>query len=98
MSSLQFFTRDGWENADGVAKGLFNSLASQIKGAAAIYGGHSHQTYASIIPGNTRVAPTVLGQVRNAGVEYTRTQICMRSGKVVGQSIQHVLKSSVSFD
>ena len=44
----------GWlENADGVAKGLFNSLASQIKGAAAIYGGHSHQTYASVIPGNT---------------------------------------------
>ena len=85
----------GWlENADGVAKGLFNSLASQIKGAAAIYGGHSHQTYASIIPGNTRVAPTVLGQVRNAGVEYTRTQICIRSGKVVGQSIQHVLKAA----
>ena len=85
----------GWlENADGVAKGLFNSLASQIKGAAAIYGGHSHQTFASIIPGNTRVAPTVLGQVRNAGVEYTRTQICMRGGKVVGQSIQHVLKSA----
>ena len=85
----------GWlENADGVAKGLFNTLASQIKGAAAIYGGHSHQTYASIIPGNTRVAPTVLGQVRNAGVEYTRTQICMRSGKVVGQSIQHVLKTA----
>ena len=85
----------GWlENADGVAKGLFNSLASQIKGAAAIYGGHSHQTYASVIPGNTRVAPTVLGQVRNAGVEYTRTQICIRSGKVVGQSIQHVLKAA----
>ena len=85
----------GWlENADGVAKGLFNSLASQIKGAAAIYGGHSHQTFASIIPGNTRVAPTVLGQVRNAGVEYTRTQICMRGGKVVGQSIQHVLKAA----
>ena len=85
----------GWlENSDGVAKGLFNSLASQIKGAAAIYGGHSHQTYASVIPGNTRVAPTVLGQVRNAGVEYTRTQICIRSGKVVGQSIQHVLKAA----
>ena len=85
----------GWlENADGVAKGLFNSLASQIKGAAAIYGGHSHQTYASVIPGNTRVAPTVLGQVRNAGVEYTRTQICIRNGKVVGQSIQHVLKAA----
>ena len=85
----------GWlENSDGVAKGLFNSLASQIKGAAAIYGGHSHQTFATVIPGNSRVAPTVLGQVRNAGVEYTRTQICMRSGKVVGQSIQHVLKAA----
>ena len=87
----------GWlENADGVAKGLFNSLASQIKGAAAIYGGHSHQTFATVIPGNTRVAPTVLGQVRNAGVEYTRTQICMRGGKVVGQSIQHVLKAAAA--
>jgi 5'-nucleotidase len=85
----------GWlENADGVAKGLFNSLSTQIKGAAAIYGGHSHQTFASVIPGNTRIAPTVLGQVRNAGVEYTRTQICMKYGKVVGQSIQHVLKAA----
>ena len=85
----------GWlENADGTAKGLFNSLASQIKGAAAIYGGHSHQTFASVIKGSARVAPTVLGQVRNAGVEYTRTQICLRNGSVVGQSIQHVLKAA----
>jgi 5'-nucleotidase len=87
----------GWlENADGTAKGELNTLASQIKGAAAIYGGHSHQTFASVIPGNTRVAPTVLGQVRHAGVEYTRTQICMRGGKVVGQSIQHVLKAAAA--
>jgi 5'-nucleotidase len=35
-----------------------------------------------------------LGQTRNSGVEYTRTQICIRAGKVVGQSIQHVLKSA----
>ena len=84
----------GWlENADGVAKGLFNDLASQIKGAAAIYGGHSHQTFASVIKKNAGVAPVVLGQTRNAGVEYTRTQICLRNGKVVGQSIQHVLRS-----
>lgn len=87
----------GWlENSDGVAKGLFVELASQIKGAAAIYGGHSHQTFASVIPGSTRVAPTVLGQVRAAGVEYTRTQICIRGGKVVGQSIEHVLTSASS--
>ena len=85
----------GWlENADGTANGLFNTLASQIKGAAAIYGGHSHQTFATVIPGTVRTAPTVLGQTRNAGVEYTRTQICMRGGKVVGQSIQHVLRAA----
>ena len=87
----------GWlENSDGVAKGLFVELASQIKGAAAIYGGHSHQTFASVIPGSTRVAPTILGQVRAAGVEYTRTQICIRGGKVVGQSIEHVFTSASS--
>ncbi len=85
----------GWlENSDGTPKGQLNSLASQIKGAAAIYGGHSHQTFASVIPGNTRVSPTVLGQTRNSGAEYTRTQICIRGTKVVGQSIQHVRKSA----
>ena len=85
----------GWqENADGVAKGVLNTMASQIKGAAAIYGGHSHQTFATVIPGNIRVSPVVIGQTRNAGVEYTRTQICMKYGKVIGQSIEHVLKSA----
>jgi len=85
----------GWqENADGGAKGVLNTMAAQIKGAAAIYGGHSHQTFATVIPGTPRVAPVVIGQTRNSGVEYTRTQICMRNGKVVGQSIEHVLKSA----
>ena len=85
----------GWlENADGSAKGQLNVLASQLKGAVAVFGGHSHQTYASVIPGSARVAPVVLGQTRNSGVEYTRTQICIRAGKVVGQSIQHVLKAA----
>lgn len=85
----------GWqENAEGLAKGVLNTMASEIKGAAAIYGGHSHQTFATVIPGNVRKAPVVIGQTRNAGVEYTRTQICMKSGKVVGQSIEHVLKSA----
>ena len=85
----------GWtENSDGTAKGLFVDLAKQIKGATAIYGGHSHQTFAAIIPGNTRIPPIAMGQVRNAGVEYTRTQICMINKKVVGQSVQHVLKAA----
>ena len=87
----------GWtENSEGTAKGLFIDLAKQIKGATAIYGGHSHQTFAAIMPGNTRIPPIALGQVRNAGVEYTRTQICMTGGKVVGQSVQHVLKAALA--
>ena len=85
----------GWlQNADGTAKGQLNELAAQIKGATAIYGGHSHQTFASVTPGTIRSTPVVLGQTRNAGVEYTRTQICIKRGKVVGQSIQHVLKAA----
>jgi 5'-nucleotidase len=85
----------GWlENSSGTAKGQLNTLASQIKGAVAVFGGHSHQTYASVIPGSVRVEPVVLGQTRNSGVEYTRTQICIRNGKVVGQSIQHILKAA----
>ena len=86
----------GWtENSDGVAKGLYNSLAANIKGADVIYGGHSHQTFSTLIPGSKRTsAPVLLGEVRNAGVEYTRSQICMRYGKVVGTSLQHVLKAA----
>ena len=87
----------GWlENADGTAKGQLNTLASQLKGVVGVFGGHSHQTFASIIPGSVRNEPIVLGQTRNAGVEYTRTQICIRSGKVIGQSIEHVLKAASS--
>ncbi len=87
----------GWlQNADGTAKGPLNEMAEGIKGAVAIYGGHSHQTFASIIPGTIRTNPVIVGQTRNSGVEYTRTQICMKRGKVVGQSIQHVLKSASS--
>jgi 5'-nucleotidase len=69
-------------------------MAKEIKGATAIYGGHSHQTFAAVMPGNTRIPPIALGQVKNAGVEYTRTQICMINKKVVGQSLQHVLKTA----
>jgi 5'-nucleotidase len=86
----------GWtENSDGVAKGLYNSLAASIKGADVVYGGHSHQTFSTLIKGSTRTsAPVLLGEVRNAGVEYTRSQICLRYGKVVGTSLQHVLKAA----
>jgi 5'-nucleotidase len=86
----------GWtENSDGVAKGLYNTLAADIKGADVIYGGHSHQTFSTLIASKEKnAAPILLGEVRNAGVEYTRSQICMKSGKVVGSSLQHVLKAA----
>ena len=86
----------GWtENSEGVAKGLYNNLAASIKGANVIYGGHSHQTFSTLIPAVGRAqAPVLLGEVRNAGVEYTRSQICVRNGKVVGSSLQHVLKAA----
>lgn len=86
----------GWtENSDGVAKGLYNNLSAQIKGAAVIYGGHSHQTFATLIPAKTRAtAPVLLGEVRNSGVEYTRSQVCISGGRVVGASLQHVLKAA----
>jgi 5'-nucleotidase len=88
----------GWtENSDGVAQGLYNELAAGIKGAAVIYGAHSHQTFSSLIQGKRRTdAPVLLGEVRNSGVEYTRSQICIRNGKVVGTSLQHVLKAAVA--
>ena len=86
----------GWtENSEGAAKGLYNNLAANIKGANVIYGGHSHQTFSTLIPAAGRAqAPILLGEVRNAGVEYTRSQICVRNGKVVGTSLQHVLKAA----
>ena len=86
----------GWtENSDGVAKGLYNNLAANIKGASVIYGGHSHQTFSTLIPSGIRgKGPVLLGEVRNAGVEYTRSQICIQNGRVVGSSLQHVLKAA----
>ena len=86
----------GWtENSDGVAKGLYNELAAKIKGAVAVYGAHSHQTFSTLIPATGRgQVPVLLGEVRNSGVEYTRSQICVRNGRVVGTSLQHVLKAA----
>ncbi len=83
------------EHSAGVAKGPYNDLAAKIKGASVIYGGHSRQTFSTLIPASKRgTAPVLLGQVRGSGVEYTRSQICIRNGKVVGTSLQHVLKAA----
>jgi 5'-nucleotidase len=89
----------GWsENAGGVAVGVLNDMAPQIKGAAAIYGGHSHQTFSTLVPGTQKVFGTLVGQTLNAGAEYTRSQLCVNTdtNKVLGASIEIVKKAAVS--
>ena len=89
----------GWsENAGGVAVGILNDMVPQIKGAAAVYGGHSHQTFTTIVPGVQANTGTLVGQTRNSGVEYTRSQICVntRSNKVIGSSIETINKAAVA--
>jgi 5'-nucleotidase len=89
----------GWsENVGGVASGILNDMALQIKGAAAIYGGHSHQTFSALVPGKQKIQGTLVGQVLNAGVEYTRSQICLNTDtdKVIGASIETIKKAAVA--
>jgi len=89
----------GWsENVGGIASGILNDMAKQIKGAAAVYGGHSHQTFTSLVPGTQRVYGTLVGQVLNSGVEYTRSQICINTDtdKVIGASIETIKKAATS--
>jgi 5'-nucleotidase len=89
----------GWsENAGGVAVGVLNEMVPQIKGAAAVYGGHSHQTFSTLVPGTQKVFGTLVGQTLNAGAEYTRSQICVNTdtNKVLGASIEIVKKAALS--
>jgi 5'-nucleotidase len=89
----------GWsENVGGVASGVLNDMALQIKGAAAIYGGHSHQTFAALVPGKQKIQGTLLGQTLNSGQEYTRSQICINTDtdKVIGSSIETIKKAALA--
>jgi 5'-nucleotidase len=89
----------GWsENAGGVATGVLNDMALQIKGAAAIYGGHSHQTFTALVPGKQKIQGTLLGQTLNSGQEYTRSQICVNTdtNRVFGASIETIKKTALA--
>jgi len=82
----------GWnQNCNGKATGELIDYAAQLKSVDAIYGGHSHQTFASVV-GNKLTA-----QARNSGQEYLRTQICVdtAANKVIGASAEHVKKADV---
>ena len=91
---------EGWsENSGGSAKGGLIDLVNQIKGAAVIFGGHSHQLYSSIKPGaNVRIAPSLVAEVPNAGVSYNRVQICMDpvTDKVLGSWVDNVTTARLS--
>lgn len=76
---------------DGKATGPLVDYAKSLKGLAAIYGGHSHLTYNAVVNGVT------VAQTKNAGAEYTRTQLCVdtKANKVIGSAVEHVTRASV---
>ena len=83
----------GWStNENGQAKGRLIDVSRQLEGIDAAFGGHTHQTFASIVAGK------ITAQPRNSGQQYTRTQLCLNtvSGKVIGSSIQFVEKDEVA--
>lgn len=89
----------GWtENLEGVAVGRLPDLAEQIKGANIIYGGHSHLVYSSVTPGSVRAPAALVAEVRNAGVEYSRTALCLntKTNRVLGSAVEYVSKAEAA--
>lgn len=88
----------GWsENANGIAQGRLPDLAEQIKGAAVVFGGHSHLVYSSLISGTRKNPPVLIAEVQNSGQAYTRTQVCVapNTGKVLGSSVEYITKAAM---
>lgn len=80
----------GWNtNVGGEPIGRLIDITKALKDVDAVYGGHSHQTYAAMVD-DTPVAMT-----RNSGQEYTRTQICVdkANGTVVGTAVDYLTKA-----
>lgn len=83
----------GWErSADGVAEGRLIELARKLRGAAVIYGAHTHQSYLSVVDGVSVVQPT------NSGRQYSRTLICLdaRTDRVLGSWPQLIEASAIA--
>lgn len=83
---------EGWStNTAGKATGGLIDYTSKLKGIDAIYGGHSHNEYSSVLSG------VLTAQVKNSGVQYTRSQICVdtASNKVLGSTVEFVNKANV---
>ena len=87
----------GWaENKGGVASGTLNTSAAGIKGAAVVFGGHSHLLYNTISANNRWSPAQVIAQVPNSGVSYNQVSVCMNSSKVIGASVNVVTAASIS--
>lgn len=77
----------------GKATGTLIEYARSLKNIDLVYGGHSHLTYNGVVNGKA------VAQTRNAGAEYTRTQLCVdtKANKLLGSSVQIVKRSDVLF-
>lgn len=82
---------EGWNrNADGRAQGTLIDYAKSLTGVDVVYGAHSHLTYSSVFGGR------LTAMVRNAGVEYNRTQVCVNTAtnKVIGSSNEVITRAN----
>ena len=83
----------GWQlNEGGSAKGRLIDVSQDLRGADIAFGGHTHQSFRSIVGGMPVAEP------KNSGHEYLRAELCLdtRKGKVVGSTIQPVDKETVA--
>lgn len=82
----------GWNaNVGSEPTGRLVDVARELRGVDLAFGGHTHQTFASVVDG------LPVAQTRNAGIEYSRTQVCLDavSGKVVGSSMEFVTEEDL---
>lgn len=81
---------EGWNtNTGGSAVGPLIDYAKTLK-VDVVYGAHSHQTYSSVHNGK------LTAMVRNAGVEYNKTQVCVNTetNRVLGASNEVITTSN----
>jgi 5'-nucleotidase len=88
----------GWqENRDGEARGRLIDLAKQITGAAVIFGGHSHQTYSTVLGGNFIRQGSLVAMTRNAGQEFNRVNICFDGNRRIrGSMVDVVTRANIA--
>ena len=71
----------------GCINGPLFDLSSKIKGAAAVFGGHTHQVYNTVLPNGTFIAQTF-----SSGLVYNRLNLTydLKNKKVIGGFLETV--------